>query len=267
MPLRLRLRARGKMETRTLGSQFERGKAYVSDSSVELPLSALATAAPPSEPSLLDERSSTLIEPKRAHTTASTVGRLPPGSLERSCSSPSTPAARKSPLPNSGPFSLPSLTTFAQNGPHFQGGESRGSRCFPVQIARTVKYSWNERCDERICSGSASSRLSSGNRSCATLSRTTRSASLASAGNSAVVRHTNSVRAARFSCVSPKSRTSSACASKNVASSKLIRCGTAAADAAAPRSLRSTRSSIALDAVSYNSVMVAGIAEFMPCLL
>ena len=34
-------------------TQFERGKAYLSDSSVELPLSALATATPPSGPSVL----------------------------------------------------------------------------------------------------------------------------------------------------------------------------------------------------------------------
>eukprot|EP00964_Phaeocystis_antarctica_P009112 scaffold4936_cov73-Phaeocystis_antarctica.AAC.7 len=223
-----------------------------------LTLSAPAISKPAAGPSLLDERSSTLSEPRSAHATPSTVCRSPRSSPLRLSSSPSTPAARRSPLPNVAPLSRPSLTTFAQNGPHFQGGESRGSRFF--------RYSWNERCDDRICNGSASSKLSNGSLSCATRSRTARSAFSASAGNVPVqatsrfssgccsnsfnLLGTNSARAARLSCASPKSRTSAACASKNVTSSKLIRCGTVAA--AAPRSLRSTRSSIAFDAVSYN---------------
>mmetsp|Transcript_33571 Transcript_33571/g.75970 ORF Transcript_33571/g.75970 Transcript_33571/m.75970 type:complete len:218 (-) Transcript_33571:61-714(-) len=51
------------------------------------------------------------------------------------------------------------------------------------------------------------------------------------------------------------------CAWKSVASSREVRCGTAAADSAAPRSLRSTRSSIALDAMSYRSETFAGIVS------
>ena len=50
------------------------------------------------------------------------------------------------------------------------------------------------------------------------------------------------------------------CASKKTACSSRVRCGTAAAAAAAPCSLWSTRSSIALAAVPYSSAIVAGMS-------
>ena len=65
-------------QKQTLLSRFERGTAYLSDSSVKLPLRLSARAAPPSGPSSLRESSRILSEPRSAHTTASTVGRSPP---------------------------------------------------------------------------------------------------------------------------------------------------------------------------------------------
>jgi hypothetical protein len=135
----------------------------------------------------------------------SDVGRCPPMQpprLSRPSSKPVSPAERRSssvdsssPRPNSSPISEPRRSAFAHQTGHCHGATAAFERRQPLQMAFAAKYSWKERCDDCISSGSACSSESSGSRSCATRSRTVCSASRIATGSPSTASRTRRERA------------------------------------------------------------------------
>mmetsp|Transcript_11261 Transcript_11261/g.33096 ORF Transcript_11261/g.33096 Transcript_11261/m.33096 type:complete len:288 (-) Transcript_11261:1544-2407(-) len=169
-----------------------------------LTASALPIATPPSRRMSLRLRSMVVNTALSTITARRAVGRSPPSFPHKLSESPPTPAARFSPFANGSPISAPSASVFAQLACHVHGGAPE--RVTSSQNAQAAKYSWKERCDDCSCSGSACSKLSSGNSSRATRLRNSASASRNAPGRES---HADRTSAAHSAIARPSKAVSS----------------------------------------------------------